>query len=362
MYCPARASIVAFTELKRERRLPIAGEVLVAVGDSVEPADIIARGPQKSETCVIDVAKSLSVSEHQAGQYMQKEIGDTVEIGEVIAAKKGPIGLLGKTCRAPVSGSIIAINRGQVLLQSMVKESRETAKESELPALIRGKVVEIINGYGAVIETKAGLIEGIWGWGGASTGLLKVLVNSRDEPLTTAAIDIASQGHILVGGTSIDQAALLRAAEVKVSGIVVGSVHASLAELEPKLPYPVLITEGLGQVPMAAVIFELLRSYDGEMAYIRGPLKSDGRQKRPELLIFPATRGQVTPVDRSTLLQEGTTVRVTREPYMGRVGKVKSIPNKSRLMESGIALRSAEIDLGDGERVFVPIANLERIN
>ena len=74
----------------------------------------------------------------------------------------------------------------------------------------------------------SGLVQGIWGLAGEAAGILKVLVSSREEPLTTDTIDVAGQGHILVGGTSIDRAALLRAAEVGASGVVVGSFHSSV--------------------------------------------------------------------------------------------------------------------------------------
>ena len=331
------------------------------VGTQVEPYDVIARSSQRGETHLIDVARALSVSDQQAEHCLQKEVGESIRAGEVIAAKKGPVRLLSKACRAPIDGVIIGISRGCVLLRATPPEPSEEGQQVELRAMLRGKVTEVIDGFGAIIEGQAGLIEGIWGWGGNSAGILKVLVNSPDEPLTTAVIDVASQGHILVGGISIDQAALLRAAEVKVNGIIVGSIHAGLVELEPKLPFPIIITEGLGQVPMADIIFDLLQGYEGEMAYLSGPAKSRLGQKRPEIIIFPAASGQITPVENSTFLREGTTVRVTREPYMGKVGIVRSIPTKTQVMESGIALRSAEIELSESERVFVPVANLERI-
>ena len=202
------------------------------VGTQVEPHDVIARSSQRGETHLIDVARALSVSDQQAEHCLQKEVGESIRAGEVIAAKKGPVRLLSKACRAPIDGVIIGISRGRVLLQATPPEPSEEGQQVELRAMLRGKVTEVIDGFGAIIEGQAGLIEGIWGWGGNSAGILKVLVNSPDEPLTTAGIDMASQGHILVGGILIDQTALLRAAEVKVNGIIVGSVHASLRPLE----------------------------------------------------------------------------------------------------------------------------------
>ena len=361
MYCPTRTIVVAYTTIQRERLLPIRGEVLVEVGTQVEPYDVIARSSQRGETRLIDFAQALSVSGQQVEQCLQKSVGDSVRSGEVIAARMGPVRLLSKACRAPFDGVIIGISRGLVLLRATLPDPSEEGPQIELRAMLRGKVMKVIDGFGAIIEGQAGLIEGIWGGGGESTGSLKVLVNSPDEPLTTAAIDMASQGHILVGGMSIDHAALLRAADVKANGIIVGSVHASLVKLAPRLPLPMIITEGLGRIPMADTIFEILRGYEGEMACLSGSAKYRPRQQLPDVTIIPAARGQITPLESSTFLREGTTVRVTRDPHMGKLGIVRSVPPKTQVMESGIPLRSVEIQLSDSDRVFVPVANLERI-
>ena len=231
----------------------------------------------------------------------------------------------------------------------------------DLLALMRGTVVETLDSYGAVIEAHAALIEGLWGGGAESSGVLRVMVETPDEPLTVAAIDIDSEGYVLVGGASIDQAALLRAAEVKAKGIIVGSIHARLTEMEAKLPYPIIVTEGFGQIPMSAVIFDLLQNYTGEVTYLSGSTNGHSSGQRPEILIFPASPGQTTPISRNTILREGDTVRITREPYIGRVGTIRSLPGKPCIMESGLALRSAEVETSGVENVLVPIANLERI-
>jgi hypothetical protein len=180
--------------------------------------------------------------------------------------------------------------------------------------------------------------------------------------LTTASIDVASEGHILVGGASIDKAALLRAAEVKVNGIVLGSIHASLSDLETRLPFPVVITEGFGHVPMADIIFDLLQGYEGDIACLSGPAESPRGRRRPEIIMFPAEHRQAAPLEDSTSLQEGAIVRITREPYLGRTGTVRSILPKTRVMESGVSLPSAEIRLSQEDEVIVPVANLELIS
>jgi len=362
MYGPTQTTISEYTTIRRVRRLPTPGEVLVQVGDQVEPDDVIARCSRHTETRLIDVAKSLSVFDREADQYLQKTVGDAVQKGDTIAIRKGAAGVLGtKVCRAPIDGTVVAINRGRVLLRSVPLEAQEQPDIFNLRALFRGTIVEIHERYGAVIEAQAALIEGLWGGGTETFGILRMMVESPDEPLTVASIDVDSQGYILVGGESIDQAALLRAAEVKVKGIIVGSIHARLIELEAKLPFPIIVTEGFGQIPMSAVIFDLLQSCDGEVACLSGSPHVRRAGERPEIVIFAAARGQAVATSKSTTLHAGVAVRITREPYIGKVGTIKSLPNKPWTTESGIALPSAEVEINGMENVVVPIANLERI-
>jgi len=378
MYCPTRTTVATYTIIRRERRMPDWPNLqdwtnLKGIGEQVEPADIVARGVRPQRSSVIDVARALSVPNQQAEQYIQVEVGSTVRAGETIAAKKGAIGILSKTCRAPFDGLVVAVIQGKVLLQPSplaggTAGGTETAEQIELPALLRGRIHGVTPERGVVIESEAGLVQGIWGWGGQSAGILKVLVDSPDEPLTTASIDATSQGHILVGGILSDQAALLRAAEVKVSGIVVGSIRARLAQSKPP-QIPVVITEGFGQAPMSDLIFGLLKSYEREIAYISGPIQErlclgrgdSGGPCPPEIAIFPTARGRVTPIEESTVVKKGAIVRITREPYLGKIGTVKTLGEKRQTMESGLLAQCAEIELGEQQHAWVPLANLERI-
>jgi len=331
---------------------------MVQSGEFVEPADIVARAAKAPRPELIDVAKGLSVPPEQARKYIQVEAGSTVHTGEVIAARKGALGVWGKSWRAPFDGLVVAVARGKVLLKP---QSTGASEQIDLPALLRGQVVRVLPERGVVIEAEAGLVQGIWGCGGQSAGVLKVLVDSPDEPLTTASLDASSQGHIVVAGMLHDQAALRRAAEVKVSGIVAGSIRASLATLNLRIPFPIVITEGFGQLPMARLIFDLLMGYEQEMAYISGPLRSPPGQFPPEVIIFPAVRGQATPVEESTMIGPGALVRITREPYLGRIGAVRSIGERRQIIESGILTQCAEVELDDRQSVWTPVANLERI-
>jgi hypothetical protein len=251
---------------------------------------------------------------------------------------------------------VTSVSRGRVLLQS----APETL---ELAAALRGQVVKVIAGYGALIETQGGLVEGVWGLGERSWGVLKMAVASPDEPLTAKSIDAKSQGYILVGGSVLDAAALTQASKVNVKGIVVGAIHASLMEeVGAGLPFPLVITEGLGEMPMASVVFDLLQSAEGQEAFISGQVDQQGARVRPEVMVFSPTRAEPFPAACGGWpLRQGDLVRIVRAPHLGAIGTVQAVLDTPRLVNSGLVMKGAEVALPGSESVFVPLANLERI-
>ena len=138
---------------------------------------------------------------------------------------------------------------------------------------------------------------------------------------------------------------------IRDSGIVVGSIEADLGERASDFPCPVIATEGMGQVPMASVIFELLRSNTGREASISGVTQLRWGTVRPEIIIPLQRRGTTPPPQLlGGALEVGTQVRVIRQPYLGSVGQVVDLPSQPRVVHSGARLRGAEVELeGKGQ-------------
>jgi hypothetical protein len=282
-------------------------------------------------------------------------LGDTVEEGEAIAAKGGGLIPLRRVCRSPVAGKIAAIDSGWVVLESR-------AETFELNALFRGTVVSVMPSLGVVIQTRGALVQGVWGAGGEAQGVLKMVAEDRKEKLVAEAIDVGCHGAILVGGSSVDKEALQQAKQMQVRGIVVGSIGADLEKQATDFPCPVVATEGMGQVPMASVIFELLRANGGREASISSTTRFRWGAVRPEIIIPSQESGTTSTLHQSEdALEVGAQVRVIRQPYLGSVGKVLSLPSQSRAIDSGARLRGAEVELEEKGRVFIPYANLELI-
>jgi hypothetical protein len=161
---------------------------------------------------------------------------------------------------------------------------------------------------------------------------------------------VACHGAIVVGGGTIEASALEQAQQLQVRGLIAGSMAGELRQQATALPFPIILTEGWGRVPMAEPIFTLLRGQSGREASISAETRVRFGAKRPEILI-------PLPVESRPV---GAKVRVVRPPYLGAVGAVVAVPASARRVDSGARIYGAEVDLGEEAGVvFVPYVNLE---
>ncbi len=341
--------------IKRERLLPVRGEVLVNVGDWVEAVDIVARAALPGRPRVVDVAGSLRVSADRAAKLVCKQVGDRVEDNETLAVRKGPLGRFPRSCRAPAAGTVVGVREGMILL--------ETDLESyELRAHLRGQVINVMPDHGVVILTSGAWIQGVWGNGQEANGVLKSIVDQPTAPLRACDLDADCQGTVVVAGSGADEQALQAAEEHKVGGLVLGSLDAALCNLVARLPFPVLVTEGMGRVSMSKPVFALLAEHDGREASVSSVTRTRWGAIRPEIII--PLLAEERPVDRSKAIEPlapGALVRIVREPYMGLTGRVVQMPPLARPVESGLRLHLAQVETADAGVVWAPVLNLELI-
>jgi transcription antitermination factor NusG len=57
----------------------------------------------------------------------------------------------------------------------------------------------------------------------------------------------------------------------------------------------------------------------------------------------------------------GNPVRVIRDPYFGRLGKVAELPSELMRVETEAKVRIMKVELANGEIITVPRANVETI-
>jgi len=350
---PYEVQVMPLTLTRRVRWLPAGapGEVLARQNERVEPTQIVARVHHTHDFRILDVARALRVPRSQVKRYMLKEMGAAVEANQPLAARGG---LFRRMVRAPAKGEIVAVGNGRVLLEV-------EPELIEVRAFLKGTVTAVMPGQGVVIEAAGAVVQGTWGCGGEACGVLRIVADRPDEPLKARVIDVACHGAIVIGGAWIEAAALQQAMQLQVRGLIAASMDGELRAQAEAAPFPIVLTEGFGRVPMAEPVFQLLRGQTGREASISAETRVRFGVMRPEVLIpLPTESRPSPPPPPGAPLAEGARVRVVRPPYFGAVGVVSAVLEKSQRLESGARVHGAEVDLGGSTgTVFVPYVNLE---
>jgi len=352
VYYPPETRVLPLTMIRRERLLPMPGKVLVNPGERLQAAQIVAQTEVSGEVSVVNVAQLLRVSPPRAYKNIKVKEGDDVTMNTVIAAK----GLMASgRLKSPANGFVYRIDKstGRVLIKVV-------GQPFELTAYLAGTVSSVIAGRGVLIETPGALLQAALGFGGESYGVLQVVSKRAADPMKARAIDVTMHGAIVVGGAWFDEAALQQAVQMQVRGLIVGSMDGNLLNAARNAPFPILLTEGLGHVAMAAPIFRLLKSNAGREVSISAITRTRWGVQRPEILIPLPADSRSEPPAFGTPLAAGVRVRVLRGSLQGRVGPVTALPDSPQQIVSGARVRCAEIDLGGDEgRTLIPFANLE---
>ena len=354
-YIPATSHVTLLATLRRERLLPLAGEVVVETRQRLEASDVVARTFLAEHHKLVDIARKLGVPADKADGALLKQDGDTVKAGEAIARRKVFFGLLPRTARSPVEGRLVAAAGGKALVAA-------SAQPFELHAGVPGTVVTILQGRGVVIETTGALVEGVWGNGREAFAPLRLAGDEPGTALAAAQVDMSMRGSLLMVGSLADAAALKRLSEVHVRGLVVGTLPAALLAQAQQLSFPVLVVEGFGQGGFSEPVLALLSSSAGRDAWLHAVPRDRFLGRRPELIIPLASPATPPPaVADGEFLAVGKRVRVLRGPEAGRVGTVAALGERPVPLPSGLRARMASVAFpaSGGPAIRVPYANLE---
>ena len=116
---------------------------------------------------------------------------------------------------------------------------------------------------------------------------------------------------------------------------------------------------------MARRTFELLTSLAGKKASINGATQIRAGVIRPEVIVPLEEEVPVSSEEEGEEPKEGlvvgSLVRVIREPYFGKIGKVVELPPELREIETEAKVRVLLLELEDGQVVTIPRANVEII-
>jgi len=356
LYIPSTSHVTLLASLKRERLLPAPGTVVVKMSQRVEASNVVAHAPIAHEHRLVDVARRLGVPNDKADGFMLKHEDDEVKKGEPLAMRRTFLGLVQTPVPSPVNGSVVLVGDGKVLLAAI-------SQPFELKAGLPGTIVDLVPERGVAIEATGALLEGIWGNGLDDFAVMRVL-GGPEDPLLLEQLEVGLRGVILAAGVLEDKAVFKQVMELRLRGLILGSLRAELLPEAQKLPIPVLVTEGFGLPGFSLAAHTLLTTNNGREVWINAQAWNRYAGKRPEVIIPLPSPGQAPPQPaEGQALQAGLRVRIVRGPKAGRVGEVKALSERAVLVPSGLRtpVASIQLDQSHEPEVTVPFANLEII-
>ena len=362
--------VAAETIVRRERRLPLKGDVCVAAGAAVGPESVIARCVLPGNVQTVNLAAKLGVDPAAVGGTLLKPVGSAVAVDETIAEAKAMFGLMRNRVASPADGTLESVSSvtGQLLV-------RERPIPVEVNAYVRGHVAEVLPGEGAVVESRAALVQGIFGVGGETNGRLAIATSGPGQSLEASHLKPEHRGAVVVGGDHVTHATVLRARELGVRALVVGGFDDhDLRQLlgrdlgvaitgQEELGITLVLTEGFGRIGMAARTWELLNAHAGKVASVSGATQIRAGVLRPEILIpLDERAGAHASEAEGGTLEVGSFVRVIRQPWFGRLGCVVELPAELAALDTEARVRVLVVEFADDRtRATVPRANVERL-
>jgi hypothetical protein len=354
--------------IRRERRLPLKGDVLVERGARVRATDPVARTLIPGNVQTVNVANALGCEPIDVPKALSKGVGDPCAKGDVLARRKGMFGLMESKVSSPAAGVLESCSEitGQVIL-------REPPLPVEVDAYLDGIVAEVLPGEGVIVEAPAAFVQGIFGIGGETNGELALGVSRADEELTADKLTPALAGKIVIAGRYVSYAVLKQAVAIGVRAVVVGGFDdRDLREImgydlgvaitgQENIGLTLILPEGFGHMPMADRTFRLLSSLVGKSASVSGATQIRAGVQRPEIVIPVDAASAPGEGDRRSMgLEIGSLIRGIREPFFGRIGTVVELPPELTALETEAHVRVLAAEF-EGKRAVLPRANVELI-
>lgn len=339
------------TSIKRERVLPVAGDVLVRRMQKVAPTDVIVVAPMAPEFVLIDVAQGLRVSPAKADELLLRKSGEELVKGDVIA---GPVGMLKRVIRAPQSGLVKIAGEGKVLYEL------ETP-DFELQAGMEGTVTNIIPERGAIIETRGALVQGIWGNGKITYGIIQPVSSDLLQELVPEQLNIGFRGAIITAGFCRNPNVIEAAGNIPIKGMILGSMSSALIPLAKAADFPIMVIDGFGSKPMNRAAEKILTTNKDKNIALNAQAYDPFQGNYPEVIISHSTMTDLDQPPKTGSLRAGKRVIILNGLLATNIGKIEEIYPNKRTLPSGIVTQVASVSLSGDKTIDVPLTNLELI-
>jgi hypothetical protein len=329
--------------------LPVEGRIIAKVGQKVVPSDVMAEAIVGRKHVILDLAVELRVSPREVVALMKIKRGQKVSQDEVLAESTG---LFAREVKSPIEGRVVAIGGGKIVLET-------GGSRVELLAGMTGVVTEIIAERGVVIRSTGSIIQGLWGNGRLDTGVMISIMESPDDVFDLNRLDVSVRSSIILGGHVDNPAVFKSASDLPVRGLILSSMSSALLPLASQVSYPILLIDGFGRRPINSSAYKLLSTNVKREITINAVAYDRLNGDRPEVFIsLPVSKDPPEPREVETFLP-GQTVRVISMTRAARIGTLIQLrPNQANL-PNGLRCETAEVKLESGEKIFVPLTNLE---
>lgn len=358
--------------IRRIRELPVPGKIHVSEASFVNQSDVVASAELPGDLIILRLPEQMGIEPFEVLKGLKVREGDRLEAGTVICEHAGLFGLFKTRYQSPYAGIVELISRETAHIGVRLPSTR-----LDLGAYISGRIVDVQAGKSVTVETRAALIQGIFGVGGERQGILELLSPDGRAEIEEKDVPADCAGKILAGGCSPSAAALEKARESGAAGFVTGSIDSETLRRflgfdigiavtgNEEIPMSLVITEGFGLLPLSPNTTALLESLNGKIASMNGATQVRAGAIRPEIIVCEdpsaVSEDEVSAEIQQNTLEVGAKVRIIRSPNFGEVAVVEDLPAALTRLASGGMARVAIVALKDGSKVTVARSNLEMV-
>ncbi len=348
MYAPVIHYLMQ-TNIRRDRVLPSSGRVLVSPGQKINTLDPVAEAPNPTGHFFMDIRKTLKVDAETATGLIQRKKGERLAKGDILAETGGTFS---RVVRVPSDCMIKEITAGVVIMET---RGEPVQVQAGLPGFVRELHVD----RGATIESGGALVQGVWGNCRNGEGSLMILCDSPDQELTVQQLESSVQDSIAVAGFCYSGEVIRVAAEMQLRGLILSSINPDLLGLVDNLPFPAMLIEGFGKIPMNPAAFSIFHENEKHDAAISASRWDQSSGERPEVLVpFQSQALEPPEVDE---FAPGQNVHIKLPPFSGEVGTILGRNQGLTNLSNGLRAPAAVVRKQNGESITVPLANLELI-
>lgn len=354
MHYPEQRPISKLTVIQRHVTLPeqASGLVTVLPDQRVDVRDIVARGRIPGEYVPVDAKAFFGLRRAEdLAPLLQVRVDDEVDEITVLAGKESG---RGKRLYAPVRGRVSQIVDGLILIERL-------NDDIDLESGVRGRISDVISGRGAVVEAVGAHAQGFWGNGRRTIGVLRGEGTTALEVVDVDQVQSPYYNAIVVVRRQLTESLMVAAGNLKVAGLIAPSMPVDLLDAALVQPYAILITEGFGEARVNRNLNTWFQDLEGSQVVLDAFEPHPWSARRPEIVMNVSPRAGEVPARPNTLLtlRPGLAVRIIGEPYTGVAATVLNLPTDPVLLDNGMRFVCAQVELSSGERIFVPLANIE---